>query len=347
MAAKKRKSPDEESVGPDSLVGQWFENPSLQLMGRILVRLSLVVGIAALTYLSLEVEKEVHEDPRFQLRHWTFEFGEYPDWVSPRIREEIESVRYNGLVGPGAGEGHIFQENLLARLRERLEENPWIHEVRNLEIRFPGVDATGEILGGGLRIDMRLRRPIATVRIHGSHHYTDSEGICLGGEVPPSELDRREPLPVITGGEAFLRGLTPPGPGEPWKVPQIMEGIEVAHIIDERKINARFPLNPVIEIDIANVGGRLREDGSEILIVAHARPDPIVMGWGRSPISPRPRTSSLAETLDKLEWILQNPQRDLGQTTTRDTLLRLDLPGMNYLRVTHPGSAPDGESTSL
>ncbi len=347
MARKKKKTKESSQSRVDSVIAQLIENPSVQLLGTVLLRFGLIVGVAGLTFFSLEVEREVQDDPRFQLKNWNFEFGQFPEWVTPRIQADIESIRFNGLIGPEAEEGHIFQENLLARLRERLAQNSWIQVVNELKIRYPGIDEKGEITQGGLLIDMNLRRPIAIIQLGNKFYYSDERGICLGEEIPHDELAIQITLPIIRGGESFSQNFPLPLPGENWKVRQILEGIEVAHLIHDRKINQRFPRNPIIEIDISNVGGVLHRDASEIKIVARG-PKPIEMDWGRSPISPRPRTSSLEDTLKKLEWILENPnQRDLGQTTTREAFLRLDLPGPNYLHVLRPEEEIESGSSSL
>lgn len=308
----------------------------------VLLRIGLVVALAAATFGSLEVKRHVERDPRFQLRHWELRLGEFPTWVTPEVRDRVlgpaaaeESLpeappgdgpgtagTVAGLLGRDALEGTIFRAGLLADLRQRLERNPWIRSVHHLRLNYPGTTREGGVVSGGLELELELRRPIAGIRFAGQYYLSDAEGVCPGRPFDEAAFQALQ-IPTILGGEDLLR-QSPPRAGERWQRPEILEGIEVARVLFQERINERFPHNPVVAIDISNVGGRLRPRGSEIIL--HAYGVDVPLAWGRSPIARGARISPVSEVIAKLETVLAEPARAL-MSDAEVISIRLDQPG--------------------
>ncbi len=305
---------------------------------RILLRCLAVVALAAGTFLSLELKDRVEADSRFKLSEWTLELGDYPGWVDPHIRAQIEAIRENGIIGPKAGDGTIFRPNLLIDLQNRLLENSWIREVHDARLSYPGVGSNGSPISGGLNVSLELRRPVAVVTHGGRYYLTDAEGIRLGSEIPgPADrsndddaLDAmadRIGLPVIAGSESFS-GDEAPVPGEVWQTHEILEGIEVAKVLQARRINETYESNRILVIDIQNVGGRIEPTSSGIVIRTGGL-RPMTLVWGRSPISREAAASSVDEVVEKLELVLAKPEKWYGDSLA----VYLDVPG-KLVRVT-------------
>ncbi len=285
----------------------------------VLPRVVLFVLVTVVIWGSSEIRERVERQPRFRLGTWTLEFGEFPSWVSPTIRAEIEEVRDRVLLRDVT----VFDRGVLASVREQLLANPWIDSVASIGLRYPGIDDNGAARSGGLMAELVLRRPIASVDWAARLYLTDAAGRRLGA--PIETVAHRPGVPVIVGAVPAM-GASPPPPGSQWKRRDLLEGLAVAREL----FNAG--LTPHIdEIDVRNVGSAHPLDPEIMLHVRRYPP----LAWGRSPISRGARVLPTEEKIENLLRILAcDPRR-----FERFTLIRLFAANLASDRVIAPAES--------
>ena len=106
-------------------------------------RIFLLGLIAGATWGSLVVKEAVSSNPRFQLANWTLEFGEFPDWVTPEIATEIETIQMQALHGSDSTNQSVLSRGILAEIREELLQNSWIAAIPNIQLLYPGMGGGG------------------------------------------------------------------------------------------------------------------------------------------------------------------------------------------------------------
>lgn len=253
---------------------------------------------------SWEVRKRVGEDPGYYVDQWRLEAAGLPQWVTPEIRSEIESLDLGG------GERlYLFDGGVLRKIRRSLEACPWIAEVTDIRLRPRSGPAPA-----GVDLELRLRSPVALVE-HGQLYYlVDSAGVRLGAPYrsPPIEWFR---IPAIVS-------IPAPGPvpaeGEPWASRDVLQGVAVAKALFEAGLTRDFHGCLVERIDLDNLHGRRDPRRAEIVLWAGGRR----YDWGRSPISSGPRAVPVEATVAALRRCLSDPAALEG---IRE--VRLDAPG--------------------
>jgi hypothetical protein len=275
------------------------------------LRAAAFAAIGAAAWYSMEIRSAVLRDPGLRLSGWSLEFGEFPSWVSPEIRHEIEAINRSAILGPRAGGESILKKRLLAEVRSELLANSWVRAVRSIRLIYPGIDGSGRRRSGGLSAELELRQPVAVVEWAGRYHYTDADCRVLG-EPLPSRQALAMAIPVVTG-TASVAFAPAPRPGELWQAREVLEGLAVARALHRSGLGGRYPERPVEEIDVANVGGKLRRLDSEVVLRVRGVSPPLA--WGRSPIAVGNQVLSVPETLANLEKVLQADPRDLDGVT--------------------------------
>ena len=290
---------------------RWFPGPDARAAGqRWAVWLLFLAGVIVLILSALKIKNHVQEDERFSIGNWRLEFGEFPAWVTPEIREEVTSIDHTVEGEPLS----LFRKGVLVRLRETLESSPWVSSVSNLRLHYPTTVEPGVI-----EASLRLRAPVAIIKVsvgikvsaggRDFYYLTDGEGLQLGEAYDESPRDWFR-IPVITGVDP---ATVIPRIGDHWKAPDVQEGLEVARVLHEGGIHRDFPDRPIEAIDVSNVAGRLRHAESEVVLFCAGRS----LEWGRSPVSMSSRTLDVGEILENL----------------RDVLTRMDEPRYQSVKL--------------
>lgn len=295
-------------------------------------RVLLAVLVMVVTWGSLEIKKQVLQDPRLQFSRWHLEFGAFPEWVTPEIRAEIETLGSGSVLGvsDGATAGPtVLERGLLGKARDELLANPWVASVEEIRLRYPGVDDDAALVAGGLEARLGLRRPVAAVNWRGRLYLSDSRSRRLG---PPYEHLPTPQLRVpIVFGAPGIESSPPPEPGELWRQREVLEGLAVARELYESGLYGRID-----KIDVRNVGGSNPLDPEIVLSVEGFPP----LAWGRSPISRGARVLPVEHKLKNLRAVLG----DTSGQTRRFHMIRLyaaHLPSDPYLRDPKADSAPE------
>ncbi len=287
---------------------------------------ALAAALAATIWASLRVRDYVQRDERYWIGDWPVELGELPEWVTPEIRAEIESVRLpdlsveielaaNETAGEPAGDegadaagaaesnadrtperirGTLFERGVLDRLRDALLASPWVSDVTGISAVYPSASRDGALL-----VALELRRPIAIVEYEGLHYLTDRRGARLGEpySYAPVEWFR---IPVITGIEERVEV---PAIGDAWASREIDNGLAIARVLDDEGIARDYPGELIESIDVSNLGGRRRPMESEVVLAWEGRR----LTWGRAPLSSAPRVVGASTVVEHLRRVLGNP----------------------------------------
>ena len=295
MPAKKRKSRAKNSKS----LGDVWRAVSTALVGDQALRRWRTLGLGAMGVVvfavfcvtSAKVKEEVRQDRRLQLSEWELSFGQLPAWVTPEIEAELEETELGG-----GFDVNVLDQGAMDRVREALEANAWVRTVKDLKLRYPGRGSPGVVEAA-----LWLRRPVAIVGVRGLYYLVDSEGRRVGGAYsePPRQWFG---VPVLVGGpDARLL----PEVGEKWRQQSVLEGVEVARILQDEGIFAEYGAESIDAIDLSNLHGRLRPRESEIVLWRGRQQ----LAWGRSPLSAGARTVTTADLLRNLRDFLQHPER--------------------------------------
>ncbi len=225
----------------------------------------------------------------------------------------------------------VYDDLAARRIAGTYARLPWVREVRGVEIVFPA----------GVRFDLEVRRPLATLEHRGRAYLLDEEGLLLPRRCyeDPAEapgLDGR-PRAVLVKAPLGARRLLE---GSRLDDACIRHGLEVAKILREVGPELRSCLSPVVRIDVENVGGAMDPRRAEIVLVT-ARDT--VIEWGRSPLTDN-LDIDVAEKLAKLRKLA-----DRDPTLASFALVRLqfdDLDWRERARPSEQAAAPGAGAVS-
>lgn len=183
-----------------------------------------------------------------------------PSWATERMCRELACL-------PGIpARFSIMEPGICRRVAGAFEANPWVEEV--ISVR--------KVQPNRITVQMRLRRPVAAVRVRRQYYMVDAEGRRLTPAIdtwPEASAD----LPVI-----LASTYKPPKLGEQWDSEGVKAGAAVArHLLYSReRIGARF-----VAIDVTNIGGRRNRYESDIVLITRKGTR---VKWGRSPLLVNP-----------------------------------------------------------
>jgi hypothetical protein len=261
-------------------------------------RAALVALVVGATLGSLEIQHRVEGDPRYYLENWTVHTDQLPAWVTPEIRQQLETID----LGAGGPRLSLFRPGVFKELRARLQALPWIEEVSDIRLRYPVLDKQGV-----MDLQLRLRTPVALVEHAGLYYLADSEAMRMG------EPYREAPVAWFRV-PAIVRIPDPgplPEPGQRWTSRDVLQGIEVAKVLFQHSIQREFPSRLIESIDLSNLHGVRNPRDSEIVLWVEGRN----LAWGRSRISDGARTYPEEVILRNLREFLSRPEiaRDVAK----------------------------------
>ncbi|MBI4833471.1 MAG: FtsQ-type POTRA domain-containing protein [Planctomycetes bacterium] len=241
-----------------------------------------VLGMSV--FLLLLVHRKVYEhfdsDSRYMLDINAFKVANNPDWL---IDQELRDAMNDSLILKVKTSS--FDEDIINRLRQHYESNPWVKRVETIERRLPN----------DLKIKLELRRPYLAVAKNNkqvAYYLVDKDMVRLPGEY--SELPAMPTvLPVVAGVAA-----NPPLAGRIWSDKGLNAAVSVAAILDENNLLDTLKTKT---IDVANIGGKINSKESEIVLVTQ---DKIRIEWGRPPDTDKFGELSVAEKINNIKTVL-------------------------------------------
>ena len=153
------------------------------------------------------------EQPEYRLKEERITVPPPPEWVSKDFVQNV--LRASGL----DAEGSLLDESLPQKLSQAFSADPWVEEVRRVEIRYPS----------GAHIELSYRQPVALVAVTPQSLYpVDDNGVLLPTdyfiEIDP---EKRHDYPVIEG-----IGTKPLGTvGTLWGDPTVHTAAQLAGIV--------------------------------------------------------------------------------------------------------------------
>ena len=250
---------------------------------------ALVLG--ATVFLLLIIHRKVYAhyavESQYQINLAPLEVLAAPDWCNdPSFEDAIRnSMKLEGKVS-------VFDKDLIPRLLDKYESNPWVARVESIEKKFPNK----------LTVKLELRRPVVVVKLKKltkrSYYYlVDKDTVRMPGEyctVPNLPIT----LPIVVG----VRN-SPPLPGQRWQDQGLTDAIDVAGVFKQYQVYQKID---IAAIDITNSGGKRNKQSSEIVILTgnHAQ-----IEWGRPVNTDKPFELSAAEKIKNLCRVLDvSPQ---------------------------------------
>jgi hypothetical protein len=248
----------------------------------------LVVGMVA--FLILLVHRKIYEhfqqDERYFINLDNLQVVAPPDWLTDPIMEQTIAASLKMDC-----ETTIFDKNLVNRLKEHFQNNPWVAQVHIIEKRLPNQ----------LKIKLDLRRPM--VAISGSnkdigrqvYYLVDKDLVRLPGEynAVPS-LPRA--LPVVVGVRK-----APPLPGKLWQDSGLEGALAVVDVLKKQLTPGLTAKLALASIDVSNINGQIDKRESEIVLWTQNR---VPIQWGRAPGTMKFAELSAEEKINNLKLVL-------------------------------------------
>ncbi len=255
---------------------------------------SLIAGGGLILF--RETWKRVKKMEDFRVDPSTLVMQGLPEWVNPRIAEEIKkcsSLR---------GEISMFEPNVVERIAREYLKSPWICSIRYIKKEFPN----------RLSMQFELRRPVAIVKSNNRSYMLDAEGVVLTPELYQWPKDYplgqgKLPPPIIPDPT-----VTMPPFGTRCDDAGVQAGIDLLLFLLKYRVDK---LVRIAAIDVANVGGRLSRKEPEIILWTEEQ---MRIKWGRPPGQADSGEVAPLDKLANLVAVLQNEDRQLHELDYAD-----------------------------
>jgi hypothetical protein len=183
-----------------------------------------------------------------------------PPWAGERIREDL------GRLGDLPESFSIMDPGICRRVAEAFRKNPWVEEVTSVT----------KVQPNRVLVEMRLRRPVAGVRVRQKFYLVDAAAHRLTDAIDAWPQDENA-LPVV-----IANAWTLPETGEVWDSDGVKAGAAVAKYLlcNRERLGTHF-----VAIDVTNIGGCRNKYESDILLITQKG---TYVKWGRSPLLVNP-----------------------------------------------------------
>ena len=238
---------------------------------------SVIVGGGFFAFQKAWVKVKGMED--FRVDPSTLEIKGLPEWVSPKMSEEIKkcsSLR---------GEVSMFEPHMAERMAREYAKSPWVSNVRYIRKEFPN----------RLSIQFELRRPVALVKSNGKTYMLDGEGVVLSPMLYQWPKDFPAGPPIIPAPTVPM-----PAPGQRCTDPGVLAGIDLLFFLMRNRADK---IVEITAIDVANVGGRVSKKEPEIVLWTESQ---VRIKWGRPPSQSDCGEVPPLDKLANLMSVLQN-----------------------------------------
>jgi hypothetical protein len=172
-----------------------------------------------------------------------------PVWMSDFLAEQIAAT-------VPRNSSSAFDRDLLIAAADRLRENPWVENVRQVRRVY------GERPGDTLEIDCDFRAPIALVEWGKFYWLVDGEGVKLpeqfnAAQVPGIVVARDQKMNI-----RIIDGVRqpPPDTGRRWAGQDLAAGLGVAKLLYGKPF-----AEEIVTINVANFAGRVDQREAQIV----------------------------------------------------------------------------------
>ena len=256
---------------------------------RVKVALALLVvggSIVGLAFGFAFLDREVREQPVYQMTAESLRLVDGPSWVTPAILADLDvrdrlPERFS-----------LLDPSICERVARAYEQVVWVERVSRVVKLDPRADPSRS----PLEVTLKFRRPVAYVQGAQGYYLVDGKGVRLPGVYSDVPGLGNATLLLINGVDT-----PPPDPGHPWFDPSLEAGVAVADVVEPYREKYR-----VTRIDVANVGGRRNKGDSEILLFTRSIP-PTRIKWGKAP-SPEAeilQEKTLAQKVSYLNYVYE------------------------------------------
>jgi len=179
-----------------------------------------------------------------------------PSWADDSVKRAFTTL-------PGLpARFSIMESGICERIADAFEKNPWVDEVVAVRKVYPN----------RIFVEMRLRRPVAGVRVRGKTYLVDAFAHRLT-DAQSSEPSGAEDPPIVISSVRRIPEL-----GKAWAHDGVRAGTAVAEILrlSSERLRTHFAA-----IDVTNIGGCRNRRQSEIVLITHQG---TTVKWGRSPL---------------------------------------------------------------
>jgi len=246
--SRKRATPGKtppRRIDPKVWVGILLHPLSRRIYGAVMITI-VFAGLYHASLISLSGM------PRFQLRTQDLIILDQPPWIPPGGLAQLTLPA--DVIEPLS----IFNPRLVEILSAAYARMPWVERVIRVEKVYPN----------DLRVELRLRKPVAAVYYQNEYIMIDRKGVRLPGNYAERpEVGFRMP---------FVRGVrsAPPEPGIVWDTPAVLDAARLA----ERWHRAEMQkLINVTCIDVTNVD--VTSAASEVVLLLESLGTRVL--WGR------------------------------------------------------------------
>jgi hypothetical protein len=197
-----------------------------------------------------------------------------------------------------SGAHSTFNRQLLADTAARLQQNPWIRQVKQVRRVY------GESPGDTIEIDCEYRAPAALVRWGQTFWLVDGKGVKLPEQYSAAQLSKI--MFTDDGGMnvRLIQGVThgPSDAGKTWPGADLAGGLELANLLASQPW-----ADEIRTIDVSNFAGRKDPREAQIVLITEYKTE---IRWGRPPSAPDGFVEvSAAAKVAALEAIYQQKKR--------------------------------------
>lgn len=279
---------------PASKIRRWFF--SALVVGTVA---SSIIGGGIIIFHKVWEKVRTHED--FKVDPSTLQVRGLPEWVSPKIIEEIKKcTTLRGAIS-------IIAPHVTAQIAQDFLRSPWISKIRFIRKEYPN----------RLSMMFEIRRPIALARSNGKTYMLDAEGVVLSPELYRWPRDLPPPPPIIPPPSVQM-----PEPGCRCEDSSIAAGIDVLLFLMRHRVE-RFVR--ISAIDVSNADGRISPKEPEIVLWTD---DQVRIKWGRPPSRTDCGEVTPQEKLANLLAVINNEGPDFRNLEYAD--IRWDRPYVKY-----------------
>lgn len=245
--------------------------------GRVL-RSALVAAVAFLvaSLVVRQARAAVHRMPAYRIGASDVSFVDLPPIVDDRMKAGLADAL--GPVWPPDDQAPCtYDAGLERRLRQLLGAHPMVHDVLDVDVRYPSQVRVRATIRTPLA-RFRARAPLASGRGTGLVDVpVDGDGVVLHPAVYAPFLAGRQAV-LVTGVEALC-----PGVGRRWldSQEQVAEGLaaaRVANLLNSELSSVSAPMVVVVDVAGFHPTPQRRSRGEVVLVLADGRQ----VQWGRT-----------------------------------------------------------------
>ncbi len=242
-----------------------------------------------------------------------------PAWMSDSVAAEVARAARPRVAS-------VFDHQLLEDAVERLKDNPWVRQVRQVRRVF------GQKPGDTLEITCDYRAPIALVHWQDYFWLVDGEGYKLPEQYTGAEVPKVLYGPSHQTNLRIIEGVKrePPESGQKWPGDDLAAGLDLLKLLYGRPYT-----DDVLKVDVSNFAGRRDPREAHLVLITKYGTQ---VRWGR-PINSKDFFVEVPPSR-KLDY-LERVYRDFKRLDARHPWIDI-----RYDKITYPLPSPNPANAS-